>query len=86
MAATKIRVTGILPKKAHTDDAAYDLVSNMEESVTLWPRDIKLIKTGTFIELPFNYEAQIRPRSGLALKKGITVFNSPGTVDAKRIW
>jgi dUTP pyrophosphatase len=59
-----------------------DLRANLTESVTLKPLERKLIPTGLFIELPEGYEAQIRPRSGLAIKKGITVLNSPGTIDA----
>ena len=56
--------------------------ANLDEPVSLKPLERKLIPTGLFIELPIGYEAQIRPRSGLALKKGITVLNSPGTIDA----
>jgi dUTP pyrophosphatase len=59
-----------------------DLRANLTEPVVLKPLERKLIPTGLFIELPVGYEAQIRPRSGLALKKGITVLNSPGTIDA----
>jgi dUTP pyrophosphatase len=59
-----------------------DLRANLTEPVTLKPLERKLIPTGLFIELPEGYEAQIRPRSGLAIKKGITVLNSPGTIDA----
>lgn len=71
-----------LPAYATILSAGMDLRSNLSESVTLAPLERKLIPTGLFIELPEGYEAQIRPRSGLALKKGITVLNSPGTVDA----
>jgi dUTP pyrophosphatase len=59
-----------------------DLRANIEEPITLHPLERKLIPTGLRIALPVGYEAQIRPRSGLALKHGITVLNSPGTVDA----
>jgi len=59
-----------------------DLRANIDEPVELKPLERKLIPTGLFIELPEGYEAQIRPRSGLAIKKGITVLNSPGTIDA----
>jgi dUTP pyrophosphatase len=59
-----------------------DLRANLSEPVILKPLDRAIIKTGLFIELPIGYEAQVRPRSGLAAKKGITVLNSPGTVDA----
>ncbi|PSL05105.1 dUTP diphosphatase [Cecembia rubra] len=62
--------------------AGLDLRANLEESVTLSPLERKLIGTGLFIELPEGYEAQIRPRSGLAFKHGLTVLNTPGTVDA----
>ncbi len=59
-----------------------DLRANIEEPIVLHPMERKLIPTGLFIALPPGYEAQVRPRSGLALKKGITVLNSPGTIDA----
>lgn len=71
-----------LPAYATLHAAGMDLRANLNESVTLKPLERKLIPTGLFIELPVGYEAQIRPRSGLALKKGITVLNSPGTIDA----
>jgi len=58
------------------------LRANLGEEVIMLPFERKLIPTGLFIELPIGYEAQVRPRSGLALKKGITVLNSPGTIDA----
>ena len=59
-----------------------DIRANLEQPVTLKPLERKLIPTGLYIALPDGYEAQIRPRSGLALKRGITVLNSPGTIDA----
>jgi dUTP pyrophosphatase len=59
-----------------------DLRANISESITLKSLERTIVKTGLFIELPIGYEAQVRPRSGLAAKKGITVLNSPGTVDA----
>jgi len=59
-----------------------DLRANLTESVTLQPLERTIVKTGLFIELPIGYEAQVRPRSGLAAKNGITVLNAPGTVDA----
>ena len=62
--------------------AGLDLRANLEESVSLDPLERKLIGTGLFIELPAGYEAQIRPRSGLAFKYGLSVLNTPGTVDA----
>src|SRR5690554_1610787 len=71
-----------LPKYSTSLSAGMDLRANLDESVKLTPLERKLIPTGLFIELPEGYEAQIRPRSGLALKKGITVLNTPGTVDA----
>ena len=71
-----------LPEYATAHAAGMDLRANLDEPVSLKPLERKLIPTGLFIELPIGYEAQIRPRSGLALKKGITVLNSPGTIDA----
>lgn len=71
-----------LPNYSTSLSAGMDLRANLTESVTLKPLGRALIPTGLFIELPEGYEAQIRPRSGLALKKGITVLNSPGTIDA----
>ena len=71
-----------LPEYATLQSAGMDLRANLDESVMLKPLERKLIPTGLFIELPVGYEAQIRPRSGLAIKKGITVLNSPGTIDA----
>ena len=66
-----------------TDGAAgMDLRANINESITLKPLGRAIVKTGLFIALPIGFEAQVRPRSGLAAKKGITVLNSPGTVDA----
>ena len=59
-----------------------DIRCNIQEAITLQPLERKLIPTGLFIELPVGYEAQIRPRSGLALKRGLTVLNTPGTIDA----
>ena len=59
-----------------------DLRANLESAVTLKPLERQLIPTGIYIELPVGLEAQVRPRSGLALKKGITVLNTPGTIDA----
>ena len=71
-----------IPAYSTEFSAGMDLRASLEESVELQPLERKLIPTGLFIELPKGYEAQIRPRSGLALKKGITVLNSPGTIDA----
>lgn len=71
-----------LPHYATPASAGMDLRANLPAPVTLKPLARKLIPTGIFIELPVGLEAQVRPRSGLALKKGITVLNTPGTVDA----
>lgn len=71
-----------LPHYETEASAGMDLRANISEAVTLKPLERSLIKTGLFIELPLGYEAQVRPRSGLAFKKGITVLNSPGTIDA----
>ena len=62
--------------------AGMDLRANIEESITLNPLERTIVKTGLFIALPIGFEAQVRPRSGLAAKNGITVLNAPGTVDA----
>ena len=70
------------PDYATELSAGMDLRANLEESVTLNPLERKLIPTGLYISLPAGFEAQVRPRSGLALKKGITVLNTPGTIDA----
>lgn len=71
-----------LPQYATAQSAGMDLRANLDEPVTLKPLERRLIPTGLHIALPAGYEAQVRPRSGLALKKGITVLNSPGTIDA----
>lgn len=71
-----------LPSYETKGSAGLDLRANIDNPVILQPLDRALIPTGLFMELPVGYEAQIRPRSGLALKKGITVLNSPGTVDS----
>lgn len=71
-----------LPNYETKLSAGMDLRANIDESVVLKPLGRALIKTGIFIELPGGFEAQIRPRSGLALKKGISVLNTPGTIDA----
>lgn len=79
----------IINKSAHSlpgyetiASAGMDLRANIDTPVTMQPLERAIIKTGLFIELPIGYEAQIRPRSGLAAKKGITVANAPGTIDA----
>jgi dUTP pyrophosphatase len=71
-----------LPFYATEMSAGMDLKASLEEPIIIEPFGRVLIKTDLFIELPVGYEAQIRPRSGLALKKGITVLNAPGTIDA----
>jgi dUTP pyrophosphatase len=71
-----------LPAYSTKLSAGMDLRAFVPEPVVLKPLERKLIPTGLFVEIPAGYEAQIRPRSGLALKKGITVLNSPGTIDA----
>lgn len=71
-----------LPQYATIQSAGVDLRANLDEPVVLAPMQRALIPTGLFISLPVGYEAQVRPRSGLAIKKGITVLNSPGTIDA----
>lgn len=71
-----------LPQYATPQSAGLDLRANIGEPIVLHPMERKLIPTGLYIALPEGYEAQVRPRSGLALKHGITVLNSPGTIDA----
>lgn len=85
----KLRIVNIsnneLPTYATKGSAGMDLRANLQEDVVIAPGERKLISTGLKISLPVGYEAQIRPRSGLALKKGVTVLNSPGTVDSDYI-
>ncbi|MCQ2324293.1 MAG: dUTP diphosphatase [Paludibacteraceae bacterium] len=71
-----------LPKYESAQAAGLDIRAAITEAVTLQPLERKLIPTGLYIELPAGYEAQIRPRSGLALKRGLTILNTPGTIDA----
>ena len=71
-----------LPNYETIASAGMDLRANLTESITLKPLGRAIVKTGLFIELPIGYEAQVRPRSGLAANNGITVLNAPGTVDA----
>ena len=71
-----------LPEYATAQSAGLDLRANIEEAIVLNPMERKLVGTGLFMALPPGYEAQVRPRSGLALKHGIAVLNSPGTIDA----
>ncbi len=74
--------TNPLPKYESEQAAGMDIRCYIAEPIILAPMERKLIPTGLFIELPAGYEAQIRPRSGLALKRGLTVLNTPGTIDA----
>lgn len=74
--------TNELPAYATSGSAGMDIRANLESPVVLQPLERQLIPTGLFIELPEGHEAQVRPRSGLAIKQGITCLNSPGTVDA----
>lgn len=71
-----------LPHYETIASAGMDLRAHIETDITLQPLERTIVKTGLFIELPIGYEAQVRPRSGLAAKNGITVLNAPGTVDA----
>lgn len=71
-----------LPQYATPQSAGLDLRANLENPITLQPLERCLVPTGLFMALPAGYEAQVRPRSGLAIKKGITVLNTPGTIDA----
>ena len=71
-----------LPQYATEQSAGMDLRANLDSPVEMKPLERKLIPTGLYMALPKGYEAQVRPRSGLAIKKGITVLNSPGTIDA----
>ncbi|MCK4699872.1 MAG: dUTP diphosphatase, partial [Bacteroidales bacterium] len=71
-----------LPEYSTEQSAGVDLKANILKKINLKPLERTLVPTGLFIELPDGYEAQIRPRSGLAIKKGITVLNTPGTIDA----
>ncbi len=71
-----------LPQYATPQSAGMDLRANLDDPITLQPMQRTLVPTGLFMALPAGYEAQVRPRSGLAIKKGITVLNTPGTIDA----
>ena len=71
-----------LPQYATASSAGMDLRANLQEPIELWPMQRCLVPTGLFLSLPPGFEAQVRPRSGLALKRGITVLNTPGTIDA----
>ncbi|MEM1123720.1 MAG: dUTP diphosphatase [Bacteroidota bacterium] len=71
-----------LPQYATAGSAGMDIRANIKEVIKLKPLERALLPTGLFVELPMGYEAQIRPRSGLAIKKGLTLVNSPGTIDS----
>ena len=71
-----------LPQYETKGSAGMDVRANITEAITLRPLERTLVKTGLFVEIPLGFEMQVRPRSGLAFKKGITVLNSPGTIDA----
>lgn len=71
-----------LPAYETSASAGLDVRANIDTSITLQPMERTLVKTGLFLEIPVGYECQVRPRSGLALKKGVTVLNAPGTIDA----
>jgi dUTP pyrophosphatase len=71
-----------LPEYAHPGDSGLDIRANLEEAVILNPLERKLIPTGIYMGIPEGYEVQVRPRSGMALKRGLTVLNTPGTIDS----
>jgi len=71
-----------LPAYSTASSAGMDIRANIDEEIILKPLERALVKTGLYVEIPLGYEAQIRPRSGLAINKGITILNSPGTIDA----
>lgn len=77
-----VKTKNELPKYETINSAGMDLRANIEEPIVLKPMERRLIPTGLYMALPQGFEAQIRPRSGLAFKKGITVLNSPGTIDS----
>ena len=86
MSKVKVRIinqsSNPLPAYATAGSAGMDLMANIQQPVSLGPLKRALVPTGLFIELPAGYEAQVRPRSGLAIKHGITCLNSPGTIDS----
>lgn len=71
-----------LPAYSTDSSAGMDIRANIDNEIVLKPQDRVLVKTGLFLEMPAGYEAQMRPRSGLAINKGVTILNSPGTIDA----
>ena len=74
-----------LPEYAHLGDSGLDIRANLDEAIILQPLERKLIPTGIYLSIPEGYEVQVRPRSGMALKRGLTVLNTPGTIDAEII-
>ena len=83
--AVRIKIksdTGILPKKGTTGSAGYDIRARLDEDAVLKPFERRLFKTGIYIEIPEGYEAQMRPRSGLAIRNGVTLVNGVGTIDS----
>jgi len=70
------------PEYATTGSSGFDLRANLDEPVTIQPHSVKIIPTGLYFEIPENFEIQVRPRSGLAAKNGVTVLNTPGTIDS----
>ena len=86
MSKTKVKIINKsgnpLPEYATEGSAGMDLRADLKEAIVLKPMERQIVPTGLFIELPQGYEAQVRPRSGVALKQGITCLNSPGTVDS----
>ncbi len=83
--AVKIKIksdTGILPTKGTTGAAGYDIRARLDEDAVLKPFERRLFKTGIYIEIPEGYEAQMRPRSGLAIRNGVTLVNGVGTIDS----
>ena len=86
MAISEIKIinrsSNSLPEYATKGSSGMDLRANLESPVTLQPMERTLVPTGLFLEIPLGYEAQVRPRSGLAIKQGITCLNTPGTIDA----
>lgn len=84
MITVKIKNDSLYPNPSYSTDhsSGMDVRANITDTITIKPLERVLVKTGFYLEIPEGYEAQIRPRSGLALKKGITVLNTPGTIDA----
>lgn len=83
--AVRIKIksdTGILPTKGTTGSAGYDIRARLDEDAVLKPLERRLFKTGIYIEIPEGYEAQMRPRSGLAIRNGVTLVNGVGTIDS----